>query len=250
MSPLDRTEREAPPCSPEFVTTHWSVVLAAGQSDSPLATEALEKLCRAYWYPLYAYVRRKGHTPEDAEDLTQEFFSRLLKNRDLEAARRERGRFRSYLLVMLNHFLINEWKKSQTQKHGGKNTFVALDAALAEELYSRESSGMQTPERMFERRWATNMLEQVLNRLREEYTASGRARQFECLRAFLSDDSQTRTQAEIAAEMGINEGAVKQAVHRMRQRYRDLLREEIAQTVGTVGDVEDELRYLISALRS
>jgi RNA polymerase sigma factor (sigma-70 family) len=250
VSPLERTEGDVPTCSQAFATTHWSVVLAAGQRDSPEAAKALEKLCRRYWYPLYAYVRRRGYVPEDAEDLTQEFFSRLLKNRDLEAVRQEKGRFRSYLLVALNHFLTNEWKRSQTLKRGGGHTFVPLDQALAEDLYRREPADTQTAEQMFQRRWATTTLEQVLTRLRDEYAASGRARQFDCLKGFLSDESHGRTQAQIAAELRISEGAVKQAVHRMRQRYRELLREEIAQTVPTAGDVEDELRHLIRVLRS
>lgn len=232
-----------------FATTHWSVVLAAGQGDSPLAAEALEKLCRAYWYPLYAYVRRRGYSPEDAEDSTQEFFARLLRNRDIEAVRQEKGRFRSYLLVALKHFLTNEWKRSQTLKRGGGITFIPLDQVLAEDRYNQEPADGQTAERIFERRWATTTLEQVLTRLQDEYSGSGRGRQFECLRNFLSGETHARTQAEIAAELGISEGAVKQAVHRMRQRYRELLREEIANTVATIGDVEDEVRYLISVLR-
>ena len=237
------------PKAAHFTTTHWSDVLAAAGNDAPQATAALEKLCQTYWYPLYAFVRRKGRTPEDAEDLTQGFFARLISRRDFEVVRREKGRFRAYLLVSLKHFLANEWKRGQTQKRGGGQWFVPLDQVLAENLYSREPADAQTAETIFERRWATTLLEQVLIRLGAEYAASDRGPQFECLRSFLADETQTRTQAEIAAELGISEGAVKQAVHRMRQRYRELLREEIAHTVATVGDVEDELRHLIAVLR-
>jgi RNA polymerase sigma-70 factor (ECF subfamily) len=234
----------------QFTTTHWSVVLAAGQDSSPAAREALERLCRTYWYPLYAYARRQGCGPEDAEDLTQEFFARLLAHRDLESVRREKGRFRSYLMVSLKHFLINEWKRNRTGKRGGRHIFIPLDQALAEDFYSREPADTQTAEKIFERRWATTTLEHILILLEKEYAASGRARQYGCLKGFLSDEKNPRTQSEIAVELGISEGAVKQAVHRMRQRYRELLREQIAHTVAAAGDVEDELRHLIAALRS
>ncbi len=251
MSSLDSESHPASaspiPCS--FATTHWSVVLAAGRADSPLAAAALEKLCRSYWYPLYAYVRRSGCNREDAEDLTQEFFARILRQQDLDAVRREKGRFRSYLIVALKHFLVNEWKRGQTQKRGGGCLFIALDQVLADDLYNQEPADGQTAEKIYDRRWATTTLERVLMQLQTEYSAAGRERQFECLRDFLSGDAPSKRQAEMAMELGISEGAVKQAVHRMRQKYRELLREEIAHTVATLGDVEDEMRYLISVLR-
>jgi RNA polymerase sigma factor (sigma-70 family) len=234
----------------EFVTTHWSIVVGAAQRDSPEAMAALDKLCRSYWYPIYVFVRRKGYTPHEAEDLTQEFFARLIKGRDLEAVRREKGRFRSYLLVSLKHFLVNEWKRGQTQKRGGGQDLIPLDLALAEDVYAAESSAVQTPENAFERRWAFTLLETVLGRLRAEYTESERGKLFDCLRDYLSSEAPPRSQEAIAKDLGMSEGAVKQAVHRLRRRYRELLREEIAQTVATVGDVEDELRHLIGLLRS
>jgi RNA polymerase sigma factor (sigma-70 family) len=234
---------------PWFNTTHWSVVLAAGDTASARAAEALEKLCRAYWYPLYTYVRRRGYQPEDAEDLTQDFFARLLARRDLELVRRERGRFRSYLLVSLNHFLTNEWKRERRAKRGGGRALIPLHELMAEENYAREPATTETPDKLFERRWARTLLERVLDRLGAEGVASGRGRQFACLRGFLSDQPAPRSQAELAVELNTSEGAVKQAVHRLRRRYRELLREEIANTVATAGDVEDELRHLIAVLR-
>lgn len=234
----------------EFVTTHWSVVVGAARRDSPEALAALDKLCRTYWYPIYVFVRRKGYTSHEAEDLTQEFFARLIQGRDLEVVRREKGRFRSYLLVSLKHFLVNEWKRGQSQKRGGGQKLVPLDLVLAEEVYAAESGGVPTPEHAFERRWALTLLETVLRRLQAECADSEKGRLFECLREYLSSETPSRSQEAIATELGMSEGAVKQAVHRLRRRYRELLREEIAQTVATVGDVEDELRHLISLLRS
>src|SRR5947209_1790492 len=234
----------------EFVTTHWSVVVGAAQRDSPEALAALEKLCRTYWYPIYVFVRRKGYTPHEAEDLTQEFFARLIHGRDLEVVRREKGRFRSYLLVSLKHFLVNEWKRGQSQKRGGGQKLVPLDLVLAEEVYAAEASAVPTPEKAFERRWALTLLETVLGRLQAECADSEKGRLFECLREYLSSETPSRSQEAIATELGMSEGAVKQAVHRLRRRYRELLREEIAHTVATVGDVEDELRHLIALLRS
>lgn len=233
-----------------FHTTHWSVVLAAGDSGSPVATEALERLCRAYWRPLYTYVRRQGFGPEDAADLTQEFFARLLARRDLESVRRERGRFRSYLLVSLKHFLANEWKRNRRKKRGGGRLSIPLDELMAGESGMPEPSTTETPDQIFERRWARTLLDHVLHRLEQEYAGAGNARHFASLRCCLLDGSPTRPQAELGAELGISEGAVKQAVHRMRVRYRELLREEIANTVATAGDVEAELRHLIAVLRT
>jgi len=224
-------------------------VVNAGSAPAAQRAEALEKLCRTYWYPVYSFVRRKGYSPEDAEDLTQGFFARLIERQDFDAVRREKGRFRSYLLVALKHFLINEWKRGQTLKRGAGQAPVPLDQELAEGWYRQEPVDAQTPETIFERRWAITLLELVLSRLRAEYEQSGRTELFNCLRGFISDDAHSQTQAEASGALGISEGAIKQAVFRLRRRYQELLREEIGNTVATTGDVEDELRHLITLLR-
>ena len=231
-----------------FRTTHWSVVLAAGQSPSPAGMQALEKLCGTYWRPLYAFVRRRGYGPEEAQDLTQGFFARLLERRDLESVRREKGRFRSYLLMALKHFLVNEWQRARAAKRGGENTFISLEALLTEERSCREPADVLTAETLFDRRWALTLLEQVLRRLGQEF--AGNQRVFECWQRMLEEKTDHQSQAEMAAELGMNENALKQAFHRLRQRYRQLLREEIANTVAAPGDIEDELRHLIAVLRS
>jgi RNA polymerase sigma-70 factor (ECF subfamily) len=250
MSPDEADLGPFPIKTAEFTTTHWSVVVDAGRGDSPEASLALDRLCRTYWYPIYVFVRRKGYGPEEAEDLTQEFFARLIRQRDLQAVRREKGRFRSYLLVSLKHFLINEWKRGQTQKRGGGQTMVPLDLTLAENLYSSEAADPRTPEHAFDQRWAVTLLETVLRRLEAEYAASGRASLFSRLRCQLPGESSSQSQEAIGIELGLSEGAVKQSVHRLRRRCRELLREEISQTLATRADVEDEFRHLIALLRS
>ena len=232
-----------------FVTTHWSVVLAA-QSRSPAADEALEKLCRSYWWPLYGFVRRNGYKPEEAQDLTQGFFALLLERRDLDAVRREKGRLRSYLLVSLKNFLAKAKRRELAVKRGEGRALVPLDELLARERADVELADSLTPDRIYERRWALTLLEQVLARLEHEYRSGGNAKLFDSLKEFLSDEPGRRSQAEVAAELGMMENAVKQAFHRLRQRYRQLLRDEIAQTVAAPGDVEDELRHFISVLQT
>jgi RNA polymerase sigma-70 factor (ECF subfamily) len=232
-----------------FTTTHWSVVLAA-QGSSPAADEALERLCRTYWWPLYGFVRRNGYKPEEAQDLTQGFFALLLERRDLDVVRREKGRLRSYLLVSLKNFLAKARRRELTIKRGEGQVLVPLDELLARERDHLEPADSLTADRIFERRWALTLLEQVLTRLESEYRSAGNAELFDCLKEFLSDEPGRRSQAEVAAELEMTENAVKQAFHRLRQRYRELLREEIAQTVAVPGDVEDELRYFISVLQS
>jgi len=234
--------------SPQFVTTHWSVVLTAGDDGSPRCAEALSGLCRTYWYPLYAYVRRQGCAPHDAQDLTQEFFARLLARNELSRAGREKGRFRSFLLIRLKHFLVNEWEKARSQKRGGGQTLIPLDELLAEQRYGEEPAHLLTAERIYERRWALTLLDQVLGRLRQEWTETGRVDQFETLKGLLASEGLAQSYAELGRSWGMSEGAVKVAVHRLRRRYRELIRDEIAQTVATPADVEDELRHLLAAL--
>jgi RNA polymerase sigma factor (sigma-70 family) len=232
-----------------FVTTHWSLVLTA-QGRSPAADEALEKLCRTYWWPLYGFVRRNGYNPEEAQDLTQGFFALLLERRDLEVVRREKGRLRSYLLVSLKNFVAKARRRELTLKRGEGRALVPLDELVARERADLEPADNVTADRIYERRWALTLLEQVFTRLESEYRAADNARLFDCLKEFLSDEPNRRSQAEVAAELGMNENAVKQAFHRLRQRYRQLLHDEIAQTVAVPGDVEDELRHFISVLQS
>jgi RNA polymerase sigma factor (sigma-70 family) len=232
-----------------FATTHWSVVLEA-QSESPAAQEALEKLCRAYWWPIYGFVRRHGYSPEEAQDLTQGFFALLLERRNLDAVRREKGRLRSYLLASLKKFLAKAHRRAMTLKRGEGRALVSLDELLVRERADLEPADTLTADRIFERRWALTLLEQVLTRLESEYRSAGNAKLFDCLKESLSDEPGRRSQAEVAAELGMTENAVKQAFHRMRQRYRQLLHDEIAQTVAVPGDVEDELRHFISVLQA
>jgi RNA polymerase sigma-70 factor (ECF subfamily) len=232
----------------QFNTTHWSVVLAA-RGESAEAQVALEKLCRVYWYPLYAFVRRQGHSPEDAEDLIQGFFARVLHRKDLETVQRERGRFRSYLLVSLKHFTINEQLRARAEKRGGGHSLISLDEVEAEKKFAQEPVDKSTPEKIFERRWAMALLDKVLERLRQEHEATGRLRLFESLRWFLSEEPAEQSQAQIGAQLGLSTGAVKQAVRRLRQRYRELLHEEVADTVATAADIDDEVRHLVAVLR-
>ena len=229
-----------------FATTRWSVVLAAGGSSSPAAREALERLCRAYWYPLYGYVRSKGFGPHDAEDLTQEFFARFLASDALRTVSEERGRFRAFLLASLNHFLANEWDRLRAQKRGGGRVLSSLDAANAEERLQMEPATDSTPERLYERRWALTLLDAVLERLRVVMTSAGKAGLFDALRGFLSDGAGAMSYLEAAERLGMTEAATRKAVQRLRQRYRELLREQVAHTVGAPHEVESELRRLMS----
>jgi RNA polymerase sigma-70 factor (ECF subfamily) len=233
---------------PAFVTTHWSVVLTAGRNDTTRARAALERLCQTYWYPLYAYVRRRGHSPEDAQDLTQEFFARLLEHNWIGRADQQRGRFRSFLLSAMNHFLSDEWDKARAQKRGGNFTHVPLEFEVAETRFSHEPVEHITPEQNYERRWALTLLDEVLRRLRLEYEQDGRGELFATLHPCLVGDRNSQPYAELAVKLGITEGTVKSAVHRLRQRYRQLLRDEIAQTVAEAREVDEELRHLFAVL--
>ena len=230
------------------MTTHWSLVVSAGGNDTTHARNALEKLCRAYWFPIYAFVRRQGHSPHDAQDLTQGFFARLLGKKYLAGADPVKGRFRSFLLASLKHFLANEWDKTRAQKRGGGQILIPIDVATAETSCGIDPADNVTAEKIFERRWALTLLEQVLRRLRAEYVSDGRGNLFEQLKPTLTEASRSVRYAEIAAQMGTSEGAVKAAVHRLRLRYREVLRAEIADTVAGPGEVEDEIRNLFAAL--
>ena len=232
-----------------FVTTHWSVVLTA-QGESPAAQEALEKLCRVYWWPLYGFVRRQGYKPEEAQDLTQAFFARLLERRDLETVRQEKGRLRSYLLASLKNFLSKARDRELTIKRGEGRPLISLDDLLTRERADQEPAHRLSADRIYERRWALTLLEQVLVRLGAEYEAVGKLPLFDRLKELLAGESGQPSQAKIAAEMRMTENAVKQAFHRLRHRYRQLLHEEISHTVAVPGDVEDELRHFITILQT
>jgi len=223
-------------------------VLAAGRNDTTRAQSALAKLCKTYWYPLYAYVRRRGYGPEDAQDLTQEFFARLLGQDSLRKADRDRGRFRTFLLASMSHFLSNEWDKARAQKRGGGVQFVPIQLGTAETRYGEEPADPRTPEQEFERSWALALLDVVLNRLRAEHNDADSRKHFEVLKPCLVGDSQSQPYATLASQLGLSEGAVKVAVHRLRRRYRELLREEIANTVATPEEVDAEMRYLFKVL--
>jgi RNA polymerase sigma-70 factor (ECF subfamily) len=232
-----------------FTTTHWSVVLEA-QRESPAAQRALEILCRTYWRPLYGFARRQGLTREEAQDVVQEFFAGLLEHRNLDAVRREKGRLRSYLLVSVKRFIASERQRAAGVKRYESGPHIPLDELLESEAADLELAETLSADQLYERRWALATLEQVLTRLESEYRATNNAVLFDRLKEFLVGEESRPRQAEIGAELNMTENAVKQAFHRFRQRYRVLLREEIAHTVAQPGDVEDELRHMISVLRS
>jgi RNA polymerase sigma-70 factor (ECF subfamily) len=235
------------PTNQRFVTTHWSVVLAGGDKDSPHATAALEELCRTYWYPLYAYIRRRGHPVEAAQDLTQEFFARLIEKRWLAGADANKGRFRSFLLTALNRFMANEWHRAQAAKRGGGQPLISLDDT-AEARYALEPVSHVTPEKIYERRWALSLFDRALARLREQHLAAGKSRLYGRLKQYLSDEARDGDYVRLGAELGMNPGAVAAAVHRLRQHYRALVREEVAQTVESPAEIDDEVRALLAAL--
>jgi RNA polymerase sigma-70 factor (ECF subfamily) len=231
-----------------FTTTHWSLVLNARDPSSPLAAEALEKLCCTYWYPLYVYARRQGEGEESAKDLTQGFFARLLEKNYLAQVQRERGKFRSFLLAALKHFLADEWDKARAQKRGGGQPLISLDDTQCEDRYRLEPAEAMDAEKLFERRWALTLLEQARARVREEHVKAGKAELYDRLKPFESGDQDAPSYAQVAAELGLTESAVKSAVFRMRQRYRELVREEVANTVDSPAEVDAEIRHLISVI--
>jgi len=232
-----------------FTTTHWSVVLTV-QGESPAAQEALEKLCRTYWRPIYSFVRRQGVGAEEAKDVTQGFFAQLLERGSLSAVRKEKGRLRSFLLGALKYFLADEQRRAMAIKRGSGLRPIPLEDLRADERLEMEPADPVTAEMIYERRWALTVLEQVLSRLKDEYREAGDAALFDSLKQLLPDEPDSPSQAEIAAHLGMRENAVRQAFYRFRQRYQSLLREEIAHTVATPGDIEDELRHLIAVLEA
>jgi RNA polymerase sigma factor (sigma-70 family) len=230
-----------------FATTHWSRVLAIGNADTKQAKQALSRLCKSYWYPLYAYVRRRGCNPQDAEDLTQEFFARLLKRESLSDLTREGGRFRSFLLKSMNHFLTDEWRRAHVQKRGGGRV-ISLDAENAESRFSIEPAAAHTPETLYDRAWALALLDSVFQRLRDEYARADKGELFNELKFCLTGQRSAIRYAELAERLNVPENTVKTLVHRLRQRYRALLRAEVAQTVHSPDEIEEELRSLFRAL--
>ena len=232
-----------------FRTTHWSVVVEA-QGESPEAQQALEKLCRVYWRPIYGFLRRQGIGPEEAEDLTQGFFASLLEHKNLKAVRREKGRLRSYLLGAVKYFLSDERRRAMAIKRGKGQRLIPLEELRTDERFEVEPADPVTAEMIYERRWASTVLERVLSRLKDQYREAGNAALFDSLKELLPDEPGAPSQADIAARLNMSENAVRQAFYRFRQRYQSLLREEIAQTVATPGDIEDELRHLIAVVRA
>jgi RNA polymerase sigma factor (sigma-70 family) len=236
------------PQGAQFTTTHWSVVMTAGQRDLPQAAEALEKLCRAYWYPLYAYVRRHGHSPEDAEDLTQQFFARLLDKNYLAKADRDRGKFRTFLLDSMKNFLVNEWKRAARLKRGGGHSLVSYDLEIAEGRYAAEPIAKTAPESIYEKQWAIALIEQVFVALSREYGAVEKGPLLNELKGFIWGEESAASYSEIGRRLNMEEGTVKVSVHRLRQRFRELLRAEVANTVSRPEEVDGELRHLIAVL--
>lgn len=232
-----------------FLTTHWSVVLAAQDAESPASAAALEALCRTYWYPVYGCIRRQGHRSPDAQDLAQAFFGKLLEKDYLQAADREKGRFRTFLSVALKRFLANEWDRAHRLKRGGHREIVPLDTVIAEQRYQAEPSADLLPaDRAFERRWAMTLLDQAMERLRAEYAAAGKQTEFERLKDSLTADRGTIPYAELAAALCLSEGATRVAVHRLRKRFRELFRTAVADTVSRPDEIEDELRHVVEVL--
>ncbi len=230
-----------------FLTTHWTVVRDAGDPDSPGYRAALATLCETYWYPLYAYLRRYGCDPHEAEDLTQGFLARMLDTDDFRLADPVRGKFRSFLLSSLRHFTANERKHAKRLKRGGAATPVPIDVKDAERHYAQEAVDGLTPEKLFERSWALNVLEQAMDRLQDEWERSEKTAQFDALKAYLTPGKESTTYREIAQSLDMTEGAVKVAVHRLRRAYRAQLRAVIAETVSTEDGIEEEIRDLLGA---
>lgn len=248
MAGVEDNPRSDPIALSSFATTHWSLVLAAGQRAQPDADRALATLCQSYWFPLYAYVRRRTVDVHEAQDLVQGFFTRLLEKDLLAVVQPQRGRFRAFLLTALKHYQQNEWAKGRAQKRQAGRAALALDFASGETRYCREPSHDLTAERLYERQWALTLLDRVLGLLRAEYQAARKENQFDRLKAFLGADRSEASYAAVAGDLGLTEGAAKVAAHRLRKRYRELLRAELAQAVADPAEVDDEIRHLFTAL--
>jgi len=235
----------------QFATTHWSLVSRAksDEASQTLARRALEELCRLYWFPLYAFVRGRGYSAVDAQDLTQSFFARIIETGGFQSADREKGRLRSYLLGAMKHFLANEWHRTKAQKRGGQVRFIEWDALDPEGRYARTSKGWDKPEQLFDCEWAMGIVTRSLQALRDEMSEIGKGDRFDLLKGYLTGADELPRE-EIAARLDISEGAVKVAIHRLRQRYRTLLQAAIADTVSSEKDLQDEMRYLVAVLRS
>lgn len=240
----------AEPGAAAFNTTHWSLIRLAGSGSSPDALAALGSLFRAYWYPAYAHARRCGQDPASAQDIVQDVFYALLSNDQLAAVGPGRGRFRSHLLAAINHHIANEWHRGRRQKRGGGSPHIALDSLEAEERFALEPTDHRTPETLFDHQWALTVLDRATARLRREWETAGKAQAFDQLQPYLAGDHQAPPQNEVAARLGLGEGAIRVAIHRMRRRYRELVRDEIAPTVAGEDEIEDEIRHLMIALRS
>jgi len=238
----------APSSQAWFATTHWSVVLAAGQSTDTQASVALEQLCRTYSYPLYAFVRRQGYGPHDAQDLTQGFFARLLEKDYLADVDRRKGKFRSFLLAAIKHFLADERDRAKTQKRGGGQVAISLDAQAAEDRFRLEPAHELTPEKLFERRWALSLLGEVFDRLAQDYVQADKGELFQVIQEFLAPGAETASYASAAQRLNMSEAAVRMAVHRLRVRYGELFREEVSHTVADTNEIEDEMRHLLRVL--
>jgi RNA polymerase sigma-70 factor (ECF subfamily) len=248
MFPASQRDGDLPQSDRAFHTTHWSVVMAAREQDGTVARDALAKLCTAYWYPLYAFVRGRGFSPHDAEDLTQEFFCRFLERNSLVNVSPAGGKFRSFLLACLKHFLANEWERAHAQRRGGGQSPIPLDGGEGETRLSLEPADKSTPEAMFEKRWAFAVLEQAMKAVQAEYVAKNKGGVFDELKGFLPGGQGSESRAKLASRRGISVGAVDVAVHRLRQRFGVLLRDQVAQTVSSEGEVDEEIHYLMSVL--
>jgi RNA polymerase sigma factor (sigma-70 family) len=249
VTPPENAASDSEPRDPrQFATTHWSLVLAAKERDSPAAAGALEELCSTYWPPLYAFIRREGYAEAEAQDLTQGFFAQLLQKHHLGHLRHREGRFRSFLLTILKHFLADERDKERAQKRGGGRTFISLDAFTREDRQKFEPADSLTPEQIFERRWAQTVLERAAGRLRDEYAAAGDAELYEQLKDLDPGKRGDLTYAELGVPLRMSESAIKSAIHRLRRRHRQILREEIAHTVTQPDEIDDEVRHLIAVL--